>query len=419
MFTDDPYAIEFGRRIEELPEERILYDYVQGIARRMPEKSAVDDFYRLLLDGNSYPKQDVRQALESILDGPLFPQTGKFVLNRLFHIMGNTSVYDPNKQEALYEVITRVSRQLPPLKAQNRYVRRLRQLAHDYVASDLYIALQWQMRLLKAEPEKATTSKQRIDKPLATKFKGLFFLQEALATTRDIPASKRKGIRKLQAQQASALEKRLIILADNPHQADTELTSSTSLSYEELRTSVEMYRPRRAQGLSIEEEAHEFHEEVRKQNLGYLRQKLFRFLLEPLAEANSKFHPDSKGHFQAALKSWLAKGLADKQEFNHIAVTKIGKNLLKFLIVKSLKQHSSAYFQQLIKNAGHTAVTKMLLRLTLFFPKLRFWLSERFAILFHVYKRQLQNDKKVIWLTQALDHLNIGLALNRRKLGYL
>ena len=418
MFIDDSEAIEFGRRIAELPEERILYDYVQGIARRMPHKSAIDDFYRLLLDGNSYPKQDASRALAQILDSPQFSRTGKFVLNRLFYIMGNTSVHDPNKQEALYEVITRIAQKPPPLNAQNRFVRKLRQLAHDYVASDLYLALQWQMKLLQVEHAGPAAATSEASSPLGTRFKGLFFLQEALATTRDIPASKRVGIRKLQAKQARILERRLLALTDNPDRGDQAFINSTSLSHQEIRESVEIYRPKQ-DGPSIDKEAHKFYDEVRKQNLGYLRQKLFRFLLEPLAAADKRFNPDSHGHFQAALKNCLKKGLADKMSFNHVAVTKIGKNLLQFLIVKSLKQPSSPYFQQLLKKVGHTAVTKMLLRLTLFFPKLRFWLSERFAILFHVHQKHRKNDQKVNWLVRALDHLNIGLALNRVQLGYI
>ncbi|NER79534.1 MAG: hypothetical protein F6K42_08105, partial [Leptolyngbya sp. SIO1D8] len=407
MFIDDSEAIEFGRRIEELPEERILYDYVQAIARRMPHESAIDDFYRLLFDGNSYPKQDAKQALKQILDSPQSAQTGKFVLNRLFYIMGNTSVHDPHKQEALFEVITRIAKKPPPLNAQNPFVKKLRKLAYDYVASDLYLALQWQMKLLRAEHTEQVVAE--LDRPLGNRVRGFFFLQEALATTRDIPASKRIGIRKLQAQQARALDKKLLALVRNPNQIDQAFVNSMSLSYQEIRASVDVYRPKQNRP-SIDQEAHNFYDEVRKQNLGYLRQKLFRFLLEPLAEADARFNPDSHGHFQAALKDCLKKGLADKMSFNQVEVTRIGENLLKFLITKSLKQPSSPYFQQLLRKAGHMAVTKMLLRLTLFFPKLRFCLSERFAILFHVHQKHRQNDQKVNWLVRALDHLNIGLA---------
>lgn len=416
MFINDRDAIEFGNRIQESPEERILYSYVQGIARHMPHKQAIDDFYRLLFDGNSYPEQDVSQALYQILDSPEFAQTGKFVFNRLFHIMGNGSVYDPNKQEALHEVITRIARQLPSLNIKNRNVRKLRQLAHDYVESDLYLALQWQMRLLRDEEQEADAPE--VGKLLKTKFKELFFLQEALATTCDIPPNRRKGIRRAQATQAGSLEERLLTFANNSSQADTEWLDSLSLSCEEVRLSVETYRPQSQKGTSIGQEAHEFYQEVQNRNLGYLRKRLFLFLLQPLAEASQKYTPDARGYFQFELKQCLAKGLGDDLSFNHMAVTKIGKNLLDFLVVKSLRQHSSPHFQRLLRHVGHMAVTKMLLRLVLFFPKLRFWLSERFAILFHVHKNKYKSDQKIAWLVRALDHLNIGLALNRKQLGY-
>jgi hypothetical protein len=64
----------------------------------------------------------------------------------------------------------------------------------------------------------------------------------------------------------------------------------------------------------------------------------------------------------------------------------------------------------------HSAGEFVRRRITLFWPKVRFVLEERFGILLHVHQNRSKDE--VPWLTKSLEYLKVGLALNGNHLGY-
>lgn len=418
MFISDSNAVEFGGHLET-PAEREFYNYVRDLAQQ-PSAKAIEAYYRLLLKGDASPNQSVRSALEKILDSPKLPQVGNFVINRCFHTVGNRWMQEKGRQGALYELVMGLSAELSAVAATtDPYVKRLHGILQDYLNSELYEILKWQMRLRAPEQGPATasiTENTVAERPLRDEFERLFFIHEAMTTTPDIPVLQRRGIRQVQAKQAYDFNNRLRTFADRGDTAAALIKNPTVFSDPEATRLVQTYRPDRSH--SLHAIATEFQGEMRGLKLGDVREELQRFVLEPLAEVDSRLSPAKQGWIQNELRSRLTYGEADSVGFNPVSVMTLCKRLLKFLVVESASRPSSPYFKKLIKRVGHCAFTQALLRIALFWPQIRFFVGERFSILFKFYKDVPKEDEKVAWLSQSLEHLNMGLALNGHHLHY-
>ena len=100
-----------------------------------------------------------------------------------------------------------------------------------------------------------------------------------------------------------------------------------------------------------------------------------------------------------------------------VTTTNLCRRMLKHLVVEDIHQMSSAEFKGMICNVGYQAVTNVLLRVVMFWKRVRSCLEERFGILFHTHERDRQSE--LPWLVQAFEHMNLALVLNAKWLGYL
>lgn len=417
MFISDTNAVEFGGHLET-PAERELYNYVRELAHQ-PSEIAIRDYYRLLFEGTADTHPVVQQALAALLASPKLPQVGNFVINRCFHTVGNRWMQEKDRQGALHELVTRLSTDMPD-QAASPTLHRLHQVLRSYLSSDLYGALKWQMCL---RPPNEGAAGAIVDalaaekQPLRDDFGRFFFIHEAMTTTPDIPRAQRHGIRHVQSEQARAFNHRLCAFADRERAPSKKIIPNpTTFPDREATQLIHTYRPDRPESLLATATA--FQGDVRGLKLGELREELQRFVLEPLAAVDSRLSPTHPGWIQNELRSRLMSGEADTVGFNPVSVMTLCKRLLQFLVVESVARPSASYFKKLTKRVGHCAFTQAVLRIVLFWPQARFFLGERFSILFKTYQDFLKGDEQVIWLVQSLEHLNMGLTLNGRHLHY-
>ncbi|MEO1070529.1 MAG: hypothetical protein AAFW95_15685 [Cyanobacteria bacterium J06638_6] len=417
MFVGDTATNYYGEAYLESADERILYNYVAELAQ-LPPDDALARHHLLITKANALGNGKVHQALQRILLDDQWERSGKYILNRCFYGMRNPWLARGDREAALRELIVRVKREAPYPEAHSRHLRRLRQALNDYVKSDQYAALEWNLRLLKVwdQPDgqdAETTSRLR------DRFQDQFYLHEVLTATPDIPRQQQDDLRQLVRKKARLINRQIYTYLK------TGQTPKGSIRYREFGNLkafddyVHQMRPDRDQ--SIWQVASQLTARVRHMDMDTICQELYRFVLEPLAKVNSIYSPDLNSFLQGQILQEINRGRAERQgsggnQFTEIAITTICRRLLKLLVVESPQRCSAPHFRALLKKVGHATVTEMLLRITLFWPRVRYVLEERFGILFHVHQDKPQDE--VLWLNKALEYMKVGLALNGNHLGY-
>lgn len=417
MFVGDTATNHYGEADVESADERILYRYIAQLAQ-LPPNDALAKHHLLITEANALGDLWVEQALQRILLDEKWERNGRFILNRCFYGMRNPWLASGDRAEALRELIVRVKREAPYREASSRHLRRLRQALNDYVNSDQYAALEWNLRLMKIGDHSLWPEDEAAKPKLRDRFQDQFYLHEVLTATPDIPRQQQEDLRQLVRKQAKTIHAQLY------NYLKTGKAPQRIIRYREFgnRRAFDDYlhqvRPDRDN--SIWQVASRFAARVRRMSLDVFCQEIYRFVLEPLAQANSRFNPDSNSALQGQIRKEINRGREEPQgggnQFTEMAVTSVCSHLLKLLVVESPQRCSATHFKRLLDQVGHATVTEMLLRITLFWPKVRFVLEERFGILLHVHQNRSKDE--VPWLTKSLEYLKVGLALNGNHLGY-
>jgi hypothetical protein len=401
---------EFFRVRPEKPEEAEVYDYIRQLASK-PSSEAIEAFYQLFFQGNAYPQKDVSIALARIVKTTDADSYFKYVINRCFYIIGNVWRLDKNRHEALRRLITRAEN-LPTKVANDPVVRRLHHHLHAYLKSDLYLVLRRQMRLL--EEEDTTPCEE--NRLFGENLRRFFFVQEAVVTTKDIPLSYRNSIRQQQAQIARKTRQRIdSYLASRRQNAQVEpLPNPTLIPDTHVLQAIEAYQPE--QPNSCLNEARRFEQYYRSlRTIGELKQEIREYVLAPLIEADSRY---ANNRFTRRFQNMLnCIDFKDHIPNNDVSTTILCQRILQHLIVKDIHHRDTTEFQEMICLVGYQVVTTVLLRIVMFWKRIRSWLEDRFGILFHIYESYHKHD--VEWYVQAFEHMNLALVLNAESMGYV
>ncbi len=406
MYLDNQEAWEFSGR-PDTPDEKVLYNYIQELARK-PSAQAHDAFYRLLFDLNTYPQNEVSQALRKIINAREFERTGKYIINRCFYIIRNLWNSERTRHEDLRKLIRHVE-EMPSTNSMERGTRKWRKQIQDYLASDLYIVLKRQMRLLGTEIEQ----NQQQGEKFGDNLKRYHFVQETVTTTDDIPFKLRESIHQDRARRAEKLNQELREYANNGKSSNgAPLINPTGIDGD-LREVIWAYLPDRDN--SILSQAKDFSQHVPTfRNLQQLRQELSSFIREPLIKKDEIYN---RGSFKSFLEEALKQGDPDNMPVTQISVVTICRRALKFLVVEDIPRTSAVHFLKLIDKVGHQVVTTVLLRIVLFCRNVCLSLESRFGILFDINENKLKSDMDGR-IVQAFEHMNVGLALNYKEVGY-
>jgi hypothetical protein len=405
--------LDMGKSFADRPEtaaETALYHYIRELAGKSSQV-AIDDYYRLLFHANAYPKQQVRDAIEEIINAPDADETAKYVINRCFYTIGNLWRLDSKRRGALRDLVARLEA-VPASASNDPTTRRLRRYLHGYVESELYKPLKRQMRLLDETTDEQYDSSQ--NQLFGDDLKHLFFIQESVTITGDVPLSYRSSIRQKQAQIAQDTRVRISrYLASRRISPLEQVMNPTQILDSEVERAIHLYRPDRFN--SCRSQARNFDQRYQSlQTIGELKQEICNYVLSPLIEANPKFGSNSFAHrFQRLLTT---VDFSDAMPVCDMATTTILQRILQHLVIWDL-DHQPEEFKNMICSVGYSPVTMVLLRIVLFWKRLRGWLEDRFGILFHLNEDKRKRD--IEWVVQAFEHMNLALALNAKWLGYL
>jgi hypothetical protein len=419
MYIADTAASSYGEAYLESPDERVLYAYVAELARLSPDE-ALAKHHLLLTEANAPGNQRVQQALQRMVLDNTWERNGLFVINRCFYGLRNPWLASGDREAALCELIQRVKRDAPYRPATARHLRRLRQTLTDYIHSDQYAALEWNLRLLKTAdlyplPEDPAPA------PLHHRFRDQFYLHEVLTATPDIPSRQQAELRRQASTQARAVHSHLRTFLTTGKTPKGLIRYREFGSPQALRDCLNHLRPDRDD--SIWYAASRLAERVRRMTMDDICNEVYHFVLEPLARVDARYSPGLNQMIQGKIRKEINRGREERQgsggnQFTEMAITTICGHLLKFLVVESNQnyQNSLLLFRRLLDQVGPTAVVETLLRITLFWPRVRFVLEERFGILFQLY--QNRTSEEVPWLSKILEHMKVGLALNGEHLNY-
>ncbi|NET33394.1 MAG: hypothetical protein F6K19_15460 [Cyanothece sp. SIO1E1] len=404
---------EFFASRPETPEEREVYDYVRYLARQDSPDKAIDDFYRMLFQGNTYPVAEASEALAQILHKSDADKVAPYFINRCFYTIGNLWQLDTTRHHALRSLITRAEKM--PMKAPNdRIVKELLRYVRKYVQSDLYVALKRQMHLLQDE----AAGTQSIGSQLfGEHFKDYFFIYESAATTRDIPAQHRQTIRTSRQQRALALGQEVRQYWEQlKDPGKPAFPNPTRIPNAEMKQVIWSYQPERENSYQAQAIAFNQQQQESLPTMGAFKDQFHQYVLAPLIEVDSKY---ARNKFSHLVRETMAPCGNDTAPLNDISINLICQRFLQLFVSNTIENPKPGvlYFQNLLENVGHQAVTAALLKIVLFRRVIRSWFEDRFSILFHLWEHTCSDVNG--WLVQAFEHMNVALALNASWVGYI
>jgi hypothetical protein len=399
----------------ETREESIVYDYIRRLGQESDPQQVIDAFYELFFKGLTWheldPDRSAQKAFQKLLTGPSADESFIYVINRCFYTIGNRWRLDTSRHLALKSLINRAV-DIPQKTPNVRHTRSLRRYIHAYVSNDdLYVPLKRQMKLLTEEGAGFSESTQP---SLGDCFKDYFFIYESASVTPDIPLAYRKEIQKQRQQQAQLLNQDLLAYyRQDDYTAGIAKPNPTRIPDQELRSLIEVFRP--DDDNSYFKQAHRFE----SHSLSIRRTQDFRddfydYVMSPLVEADHRF----ADRFGSSVREALADNSGEGQSpITSISINLMCTRLLKVLVSNSLEAPCVDHLRRLINTVGHQVVTAMLLKIVLFRRTIRYWLEDRFAILFH--KWESEKLEQIPWLVQSFEYMNVALALNAKCANYI
>jgi len=402
MYVSDRSSEYFALR-PETEAETTLYDYVRRLSRQA-SKSAIEDFYRLMFSGNTYPDTDAHAALNKIVTDPEAEQHLLYVINRCLYTIGNRWRLDPARHHALQKLILQLDN-IPTHRPNDPTTRRWLETLRTYVNTEnLYRPLHRQLYLLTDSPP--------TDNTLGAYFKDYFFIQETSTMTLDIPQAYRLEVRKQQRQQGIHLNKQLNAFQDNYSRTQTAF-NPTRIPDDRLHDFIDDVQPHRKN--SYQSQAQQLREQLPKtQTMADFRTLLYSYIMSPLVQADPSF---ANSRVSRMIRMFIeAVGAADAH-YDATSEVRTCTRILKHLVCNTLENPKSSQFKHFIDKVGHPLATIVLLKIVLLRRTIQPWFEDRFGILFHTWERT--HTDAITWVVQSFEYMNVALALNLNRVCFV
>jgi len=407
LFEDDrdSYSIR-----PDTPEQRKIYNYVGSLAT-LPSQEAIDTFYRLLWQGNAYPRDDVKTALQKVVSAPDFAEHRLKIINRCYYTLVNRWHLKGTHDYALAQLILRLD-SLPDDRGQNTVTRSLRDTLRTYKDSEYSTILKKNLYLLEGWEKEV---KQERDRSFGDLFPEYFFIYEAGTQTRDIEASAdhlNDGIVQKRNQKLTHYHQHLKRFYQGGERSAPGSGSNPTqqLTPEALRQAIKLYNPRRPNSFIVQSE--HFKQTLKPlRTMGDCKRAVYDHIMQPMQQLSA--------NHQRLFGRELSKVL---DEFHDdVSVTRtmeiqLFSRLLNAIARFDNTRQEDARFYRFVTIAGPQVMTSLLLRIILTCRMVRFELEKRFAHLHHKFSQVSQD--RVQWLVEAFDHMNVALALNAKYLNY-
>lgn len=395
----------------DTPEQRAIYNYVRQLAM-MPPEEAVDAFYRLLWQGNAYPRDDVKMALQKMVSAKDFEEHKLKIINRCYYTLVNRWHLDGSRDDALVNMILKLET-MPSERAQNTVTRSLRDTLRSYKDSDYYTVLKKNLYLL--DGWESRIANQPRDRYFGDLFSNYFFIYEAGTQTVDIEKSGDKlsdGILQKRDQKLRQYRQDLANFYTCVKQPGTKSIPNPTqqLTSDDLYQAIKLYTPRRQDSFKLQADG--FKGKLKPlYTVGECKRVIYHHVMQPLQELG----PSNQRLFSREFAKVLDEFQDDLSMTRTIEI-QIFSRLLSAIARYDDTRQEEARFYRFVTVAGPQVITSLLLKIILTCRMVRFELEKRFAYLHHKFSSTSQDV--VRWLVEAFDHMNVALALNAKYLNY-
>jgi hypothetical protein len=392
-------------------EEWTVYTYIRSLAKLSAE-DAVAAFYQLLWQGNAYPRDDVKGALQRVVAAPHFKEHQLKIINRCYYTLVNRWHLDGARDQAIAKLILWLDH-IPADRGQNAVTRTLRDALRSYQKSDYYDVLRRNLYLL--EGWKPYQEIHLGDRPFVSLLPEYFFIYEASTRTSDIENAadqlndgiiyKRNQKICQYRQDLSRFYKSYTLQSSGQLPPPTQQLTSEQLCY-----AIKLYSPRRNESFRLQ--ADQFKRKVKKlRTVGEWKQVIQQHAMQPIQHLNPTLQRRFRREFSQALHEF-----DDGLPMTRTIEIQIFSRLLNAIARDDNAKQEGAQFSRFLTAVGPAVITSLLLNLVLSCRMVRFDLEKRFADLHHKFAKVSQAT--VQWLVEAFDYMNVALALNARYLTY-
>jgi len=392
-------------------EQREIYNYVRSLTN-LPPQEAIDAFYRLLWNGNTYPHDEVKVALQKVIADKDFEEHKLKIINRCYYTLVNCWHLDSNRDQALAEIILWLEK-LPTEKGHSFVTRSLRDTLRTYRDSDYYNGLKKNLYLVDGwQKQPLPKSDEQFFEAL---FPEYFFLYEAGIKTYDIENavdSLSEGILQKRNQRIQHYRQDLGRFYNSvTRSVQTDIPNPTQqLTHKELYDAIKLYNPSQPNSLKVQAEG--FKAKVKPlRTVGEWKPVIYQHVMQPVQALSPNHQRLFSREFVKVLDTFQ-----DDLPMTPVIEIRIFSCLVNAIARSADTEQEEERFSRFVNIAGPQVVTSLLLKMVLTCRMVRFELEKRLAYLHHKFAKA--NQGMVKWLVKAFDHLNVALALNAEHLKY-
>jgi len=399
-------------------DEQLLYNHLQDCVKQELPKQSIERFRILFIDGYGYPDREIVEVLDRITASNLTEQELKNILNQCCYILINHWLMYPKHHSAIPRLVE-LLKNLSSSVVQSPLSRRLRDLVQLFGKSEQYQELERIARGI--EPPSAPSA---VNRPLAEIISWYPYLYSHCLLSQGSSVEHQQIIRQLQAQKQRQFEIHLSRYATylarqiqiERHPSSTQaakkiqqpIPNPTRLSDRDLLVALKQFVGKVDGSNTYKDLAHLFLAHTRQvPSYRDFKKDLYEYLIASISPEYGRYQ----------YYRYLAKHLkntfpdCDAQKVNGILLVQTCRELFNFLVA-SPNQPEHILFIDLISNNSSLNTVGLLLKIALLSRQVKPHLEQRFSILFNHYESHTIDNKKILWLVESLENLNIALGVN-------
>lgn len=411
-------------------EQKKIYDHLFSCVKTESPLEILERFNHLFIKGTGYQENQIRIALENIVEAHHAELEFPLFFNRCCHIIVNRWQMQPNYKPEIIELVYLLERSLPPGGAVSRSSRKLRQLIQDFHKTEYFLQLQRLARLIDGglEPD-IRRSTQRIEivsnsvgdliqrypylhqHCLLTEGSTAEFqqtvetIQAELQTTYELNLSQyityrvrlAKMVKEFKAANRTKIPKRLLQKVENP----------TLLSDRDLDKALRHYMGKVEHHHSYYDLSQKFlNHTTQTRSYKEFKADLYEYIVSGV---DARF---GERRFNQKLSDCLKNTMTDfeHRELDEFLTMRTYCQLFKFLVVDGKAQSNHERYLDLITYLGEVRTIGLLLKLVLLCAKVKPYLEQRFSILFSHYETVAEDQAP--WLVKSLENLQVAFSIH-------
>ena len=402
----------------DTPQEIEVYSYIRSLAHLSSEQ-CIDLFYRLLwnrdIPVNSAIDSGVLKSLNAIVmsDG-FIGERGIQFINRCYYTILNLWHLQADRSPADLKSLIGKLDEIEEENIISRETRLLRRKFYEFRNSPYAECLRRQICIVSAG-----NFSQAHEGILEDYLSDYFYLYCSTTHTSDIEALERtyengnlqSGIRHRQFFKIQENYEKLQEYQQQKQLGVVNLENPTKLPLGELEEGIRIYNPKRFNSAS--RKAKVFQENIStEQDLRWQISFIQNYCREPLRSLPARTQQKLSRDFSRVLNT---SDTGSRMTSTSLII--VFQRLLDSLLLSQNSTSDILLFRHNIDHSGPIAMTDIIITIVAGCPMIRFYLERKLGCIYQYFEHS--KIEAVNWLINFFEHINLGLTLNAKNLGYL